>query len=118
LITAELSSLERLLRRDRQIVVVSLVSVAAFAWIYTISGVGMSMNAVEMSRADRLLSTNCRIGDSFFTGSSDRFSLKLRDITFISLRFRHLTPPGTKRLFQVSTNSVQDQTAQLAPVSD
>jgi len=48
--TAELSSLERLLRRDRQIVVVSLVSVAALAWIYTISGVGMGMNAVEMSR--------------------------------------------------------------------
>jgi predicted metal-binding membrane protein len=48
--TAELSSLERLLRRDRQIVVIALVSVATLAWIYTISGVGMGMNAFEMLR--------------------------------------------------------------------
>ena len=48
--TTELSSLERLLRRDRQIVVVALVSVATLAWIYTMSGVGMGMNAFEMSR--------------------------------------------------------------------
>jgi predicted metal-binding membrane protein len=48
--TAELSSLERLLRRDRQIVVIALVSVAILAWIYTISGAGMGMNALEMSR--------------------------------------------------------------------
>jgi len=48
--TAELSSLERLLRRDRLIVVVALISVATLAWIYTISGMGMSMNALEMSR--------------------------------------------------------------------
>ena len=47
--TAELSSLERLLRRDRQIVVVALVSVAVLAWIYTMSGAGMGMNAFEMS---------------------------------------------------------------------
>ncbi|MEH6472947.1 MAG: DUF2182 domain-containing protein [Halopseudomonas sp.] len=48
--TAELSSLERLLRRERQIVVIALVSVVAFAWIFTISGVGMGMNAFEMTR--------------------------------------------------------------------
>ena len=47
---AELSSLERLLRRDRQIVVVALLSVCILAWIYTVSGVGMGMNAFEMSR--------------------------------------------------------------------
>ena len=43
----ELSSLERLLRRDRQIVVVALVSVVTFASLYTISQVGMGMNAFE-----------------------------------------------------------------------
>ena len=47
--TAELSSLERLLRRDRQIVVVALVSVAALAWIYTLFGVGLGVNALDMS---------------------------------------------------------------------
>jgi predicted metal-binding membrane protein len=47
--TAGLSSLERLLRRDRQIVMTALVSVAALAWIYTISGAGMGMNVLEMS---------------------------------------------------------------------
>ena len=47
---AELSSIERLLRRDRQIVVIALVSVVTLAWIYTMSGVGMGMNVFEMSR--------------------------------------------------------------------
>ena len=47
--TVELSSLERLLRRDRQIVVIALVAVGALAWIYTIFGVGMGMSALEMS---------------------------------------------------------------------
>ena len=50
LMIAELSSLERLLRRDRQIVVIALVSVAVLAWVYTMWGVGMGMNAFEMSR--------------------------------------------------------------------
>ena len=48
--TAKPGSLERLLQRDRQIVVVALASVAALAWIVTISGLGMEMNAFEMSR--------------------------------------------------------------------
>jgi len=50
--TAELSSLERLLRHDRQIVVVALVAVTALAWIYTIVGVGVGMSAFEMSEMD------------------------------------------------------------------
>jgi predicted metal-binding membrane protein len=49
-VTDELSALERLLRRDRQVVAVSLVFVVAFAWIYTIAGAGMGMSAFEMSR--------------------------------------------------------------------
>ena len=48
--TDELSALERLLRRDRRVVAVSLVFVVAFAWIYTIAGAGMGMSAFEMSR--------------------------------------------------------------------
>jgi predicted metal-binding membrane protein len=49
-LTDEPNVLERLLRRDRQIVTVSLVFVVAFAWIYTIAGAGMGMSAFEMSR--------------------------------------------------------------------
>ena len=50
----ELSSLERLLRRDRQIVVVALVSVVTFASLYTISQVGMGMNAFETPSIPRM----------------------------------------------------------------
>jgi predicted metal-binding membrane protein len=52
--SVELSSLERLLKRDRQIVVVALVSVIAFTSLYTISGVGMGMNAFEISYMPRM----------------------------------------------------------------
>ena len=45
----DLSPLEQLLRHDRQIVVVALGTVAVLAWIYTVSGAGMGMNAFEMS---------------------------------------------------------------------
>ena len=45
-----LSSLERLLRRDRQIVMGALVLVTVLAWIYTMTGVGMGSNVFEMSR--------------------------------------------------------------------
>lgn len=48
--TDELSALERLLRRDRQIVAVSLVFVVSLAWIYTIAGAGLGMSTFEMSR--------------------------------------------------------------------
>jgi predicted metal-binding membrane protein len=43
------SALERLLRRDRQIVMGALVLVTVLAWIYTIFGVGMGVNTFEMS---------------------------------------------------------------------
>ena len=43
------SALERLLRRDRQVVAVSLVLVVVLAWIYTTAGAGMDMSAFEMS---------------------------------------------------------------------
>ena len=41
------SFVEQLLRRDRQVVASVLVLVAAFAWVYTLRGVGMEMNAFE-----------------------------------------------------------------------
>jgi predicted metal-binding membrane protein len=47
--SSEPGSLERLLRRDRQIVFVALMSVVAFASLYTIFGVGIGINSVEMS---------------------------------------------------------------------
>jgi predicted metal-binding membrane protein len=43
------SPLERLLRRDRQIVLGALAAVTVLAWIYTMGGVGMGSNAFEMS---------------------------------------------------------------------
>jgi len=48
-VTGELSSLERLLKRDRQIVVTALVLVAGMAWVYTMAGVGTGMSALEMT---------------------------------------------------------------------
>jgi predicted metal-binding membrane protein len=47
----EPSSLERLLRRDRWVVVIILLAVGAFAWMYTLFGVGMGVNAFEMSNS-------------------------------------------------------------------
>jgi predicted metal-binding membrane protein len=47
--SSESGSLERLLRRDRQIVFVALMSVVAFASLYTFFGVGMDMSSSEMS---------------------------------------------------------------------
>ncbi len=43
------SPVEKVLRRDRQIVVAMLLAVAALAWAYTLAGVGMEMNALEMT---------------------------------------------------------------------
>ena len=48
--TDEPSALEHFLRRDRQVVTMSLVFIVAFAWVYTIAGAGMGMSAFEMSR--------------------------------------------------------------------
>jgi len=48
--TDNLSSVERLLRRDRQIVMGALVLVTVLAWIYTMTGAGMGSNVFEMSR--------------------------------------------------------------------
>ena len=44
-----LSPVEKVLRRNRQVVVSALVLVAALAWIYTLAGVGMETNAFEMT---------------------------------------------------------------------
>ncbi len=48
--TDNLSSVERLLRHDRQIVMGALVLVTVLAWIYTMTGVGLGSNVFEMSR--------------------------------------------------------------------
>jgi predicted metal-binding membrane protein len=46
----ETTMLESLLKRDRAIVVVGLVTVSALAWAYILAGAGMGMSAVEMAR--------------------------------------------------------------------
>jgi len=40
---------ERLLRRDRAILLAALAILALLAWLYTVSGVGMNMSALEMT---------------------------------------------------------------------
>ena len=42
--------LEGILRRDRIVVIAALVIVTALSWLYVLSGAGMSMSAVEMTR--------------------------------------------------------------------
>ncbi len=46
---AEPKIVERLLRRDRQIVLTALVLVTVLTWVYTISGSGTGVNAFEMT---------------------------------------------------------------------
>ena len=43
------SALESILKRDRLIVIAGLAAVASLAWAYTLAGVGMGMNAFEMT---------------------------------------------------------------------
>lgn len=45
----ESDSIERLLKQDRQVVMVTLVLVTTLAWLYTLFGVGMEMTALEMT---------------------------------------------------------------------
>lgn len=44
-----MSSIEALLKRDRQVVTAVLIIVTLGAWAYTLAGVGMGMSAFEMS---------------------------------------------------------------------
>ncbi len=43
------STLEWILKRDRLIVIAGLAAVASLAWAYTLAGVGMGMNAFQMT---------------------------------------------------------------------
>jgi len=47
--SARASLLPSVLKRDRAIVIAALAAVSIFGWIYTLAGVGMSMNAFEMT---------------------------------------------------------------------
>src|SRR5882672_6864584 len=43
------SVLESVLKHDRAIVIAALAAVCVLAWAYTLAGVGLSMNAFEMT---------------------------------------------------------------------
>jgi predicted metal-binding membrane protein len=45
------SLVEQILQRERQVVLAAFVLVAALAWVYTLAGVGMEMNAFEMTHS-------------------------------------------------------------------
>lgn len=47
--TAAASVLERVVRRDRAVVIVALATVVAASWGFTLTGAGMSMTAFEMT---------------------------------------------------------------------
>lgn len=51
-------SFERVLKHDRVIVLSALTLVLMVAWIYTLAGIGMSMNAFEMSGMSNLIATD------------------------------------------------------------
>ena len=55
---SEASVLEIVLKRDRMVVIVGLVTVIALSWIYILQGAGMNMTALEMT------GTNMSAGDS------------------------------------------------------
>ena len=46
--------LEAVVRRDRLVVVTALIAVIALSWAYLLSGAGMGMSAVEMTRMSQL----------------------------------------------------------------
>lgn len=66
--------LERLLRHDRRVVAIALLSVVAIAWIYTLSGAGMGQNALEMSGMPAA-DSSARTGDMAVTASPSVFVL-------------------------------------------
>jgi predicted metal-binding membrane protein len=47
------SVLEAILRRDRLIVILGVITVVVLAWMYLLMGAGMGMNALEMSMPNR-----------------------------------------------------------------
>jgi predicted metal-binding membrane protein len=53
-VTEETTSLfEAVLRRDRAVVVAALVVVITLSWVWIVTGAGMGMNAIEMTRMPR-----------------------------------------------------------------
>lgn len=50
------TAVEKLLRRDRWIVLIGLTAVLSIAAAYTLAGVGMSMSAIEMTRMSDMMS--------------------------------------------------------------
>ena len=51
--TTVASTLETVLRRDRAIVMTTLVVVTALSWLWVVLGAGMGMSAIEMTRMSR-----------------------------------------------------------------
>ena len=51
------NAIERVVKRDRTIVLGALIAVVVLSWVYVLTGAGMSMSAFEMTRKmPRLLS--------------------------------------------------------------
>ena len=47
---SDVTRLEQLLKHDRSIVIGSVVVLVCLAWLYTLAGTGMAMNAFDMTR--------------------------------------------------------------------
>ena len=48
--SADISMVERLVRKDRMIVLLAVAAIVLLAGIYTVMGVGMNMSALNMTR--------------------------------------------------------------------
>ncbi len=56
-VSGDLSLVERLVRRDRMIVLAAVAAIVLLAGIYTVLGVGMNMSALDMTRLSRPMQT-------------------------------------------------------------
>ena len=71
------SSFERILKHDRVVVLSALIVVMMLAWIYTIAGVGMKMNALQMSSMPNLITSDAPIMINYHSWDSMQFILML-----------------------------------------
>ncbi len=56
--------MERLVRRDRMIVMLAVAAIVVLAGIYTVTGVGMNMSALEMTKMTKPIGTAMHMGNS------------------------------------------------------
>ena len=64
--SADISMVERLVRKDRMIVLLAVAAIVLLAGIYTVMGVGMNMSALNMTRIAQPIGDPMQLGVSVF----------------------------------------------------